>query len=185
MRWAPWCASLYAMSDWLRHAREMQVRDELQRHKHPPPDKKRTQEILASEQDWMERVAKRVLEVAEQWVYIMIERTPEGLTLSGRGTVDIKFLKHKEFAIKYHDISKPSTVMITHPLKIYHHRLAKVRELNSHNIEEIVKFAALGMESYVEIATFERIERNLQELISAVNQNEHIEGLHHRKKKEP
>lgn len=164
------------MSDWLSKARELQVRDELRRHKHPEPDKKQTDEILASEADWMERVATRVLEIADQWVYIQIDRTAKGLKLTGRGTVEIEFLGHKNFSIKYRDVSKPSHVMITRPLRIYHHRLARVRELNSHNIEEVLKFAALGMDQYIQIARFQRIEQNLETLIQAVNKTEHVEG---------
>lgn len=172
------------MTDWFNRARELQVRDELQRHKHPEPDKARTQKILDSEADWMERVAKRVLEIAEHWVYIQIKRTATGLELKCRGTVQIQLLGHQNFSIKYCDISKPSHVMITSPIKIYHHRIARVRLLNAHNIEEILKFAALGMEAYVEMSTFQRIERNLEELIDALNQNEHVEGLITRKKKD-
>jgi hypothetical protein len=170
------------MVEWLNRARELQVRDELRRHKHPEPDKKRTEEILASEADWMERVAKRVLEIAEQYVYIQIKRLPKGVKLEGRGTVEIEFLGHKNFTIRFRDISKPSHVMINRPLRIYHHRLAKVRELNSHNVEEVVKFAALGTEHYIQIASFQRIERNLDALISAVNDDEHVEGPAARKK---
>lgn len=172
------------MTDWLNRARDLQVRDELQRHKHPEPDKARTKRILASEADWMERVAKRVLEIADHWVYIQIKRTTTGLELKCRGTIQIQFLGHQNFSIKYCDISKPSQVMINRPIKIYHHRIARVRELNDHNIEEILKFVALGMETYVEMSPFQRIERNLQELIEALNQNEHVEGLITRKKKD-
>ena len=124
----------------------------------------------------MERVSKRVQEIADELVYIGITRKPNGVELMGLGRVDIQFLGHKNFAIKYFNVVKASTVTINRPLRIYHHRLVRVRELNSHNIEEILKFAALGVEKYIEISTLARIERNLKTLIEAVNQDEHVEG---------
>lgn len=61
-------------------------------------------------------------------------------------------------------------------MTIYHQRLARVRELNEHNIEEILKFVALGMKDYLDIASFQRLEHNLETFIDSVNQAEHFEG---------
>src|SRR5262245_48259834 len=127
--------------DWIGFARELQVRDELARRKRIEdqlPDRKREQEILAAEENWMERVAERVKGIASQWVYIRMKHTPKGLELSSKGTAEIQFLGHENFAIKYLHIVKPSSVTISKPITIYHHRMVRVRELNSHNIEEVM-----------------------------------------------
>lgn len=164
------------MEDWIKLAQELQLKEELKRQRAAKSAKTRSREILAAEEDWMERVAKRVIEVGERGIHIHLKPTPNGLELSCRGTVDIQFLGHRNFAIKYHHIIKPSHIMTHRPIRIYHHRLARVRELNTHNIEEVLKFAALGMEQYSDTASHKRLENNLNELIGAVNQDEHVEG---------
>lgn len=163
------------MNNWLKIAREAQVDKEIKKLGKTQTEKRREQEMLAAEKNWMERVTQRVQEIAEEMVFVGMTRKPNGMELLGLGKVDIQFLGHQNFAVKFFNVQKAGNVTTTRPIRIYHHRVARVRELNSHNIEELLKFAALGVDKYIEISTLARIERNLKTLIEAVNQDEHVE----------
>jgi len=165
------------MKDWLKVARELQVSDAMQSVSPTDSRKKQDQESLDLEKDWMERVSERVADLARELIYIGVIRTSKGLELKSRGKVDIQFREHENFMIKYYDIQKPSSVVINGPFKIYHDRVVRVRQLNSHNIEEILKFVALGAEMYIENSQVARIERNLKTLMESVNQHEHVPEL--------
>jgi hypothetical protein len=164
------------MDDWVKIAKELQLKDELRAYKSKTRAKGGVEKSLASEEDWMERVAARVMQIAAEGIRIRIEPKPKGMQLICRGTVDIELLENENFAIKYHHVVKPSNILISRPVRIYHHRLVRVRMLNAHNIEEILKYVALGMEEYTEVAARQRLEHNLEGLIKSVNLDDHVEG---------
>ena len=160
------------MSDWLKIAREVQLQDELDKHKHKAEEKNREKEIRESEENWMERMNQRIQQIADQMVHIGLIKRPNGLELTGKEVVGIQMLGHQNFAIKYYNIMPATTITMNRPIKISHHRLVRVREMNNHNIEEILKFVALGMEKYIQISSHQRVERNLHTLLESVNLDE-------------
>ncbi|PWT92307.1 MAG: hypothetical protein C5B54_03745 [Acidobacteria bacterium] len=164
------------MADWLKRARDLQLEDELKKSKQKE-EKERQQRLKASEGNWMERVNERISKIGEEYVFIGIAQAPKGVQLTGRGTVEIQFQGHENFTIKYFNILKPTMVVLTRPIRTHHHRLARVREMNDHNIEEILKFVALGMDEYTKISSIQRIERNLETLIESMNVDERADNI--------
>jgi hypothetical protein len=77
------------------------------------------------------------------------------------------------FSITYKNILPPTTLLLRNAIFVHHHRVVKVRELNAHNIEEIMKFVALGMKEYLKISDQSRIEHNLEGLIETLKKDEH------------
>lgn len=160
------------MDDWLKIAREVQLQDELNKLKRKEEEKNREKEIRASEESWMERVNQRIQQLADQMIHIGMIRRPNGLELTGKEIVGIQLQGPKNFAVKYYNVMPATTITVNRPIRIQHHRLVRIREMTNHNIEEILKFVALGMDKYVDISKLKRIERNLETLIESVNLDE-------------
>lgn len=163
------------MDEWVKQAKERRARAENSRKKMETDHGIRTAEIVKAESSWIDRVNARIQQLAQQEMRIRVDRKLNGLVLTGKGNVEILFLGHMNYSIRYLNVFPPTNLMTTRVIIVYHHRLVRVREMNSRNIEEILKYVALGMDTYTELAEHDRIERNLEELLEVQNQYEHVQ----------
>jgi hypothetical protein len=158
--------------DWLKGVKETAKKAEAR--------KTQTQQQTPSGQDqaedkaWLDRLMRKVQEASQEGFFIHVKRTPKQFELFLKGRVSIESIAPQGFAITYRNVLKPSNLIFNRPIIVYHHRLVKLRELNDHNIEEILKFVILGMERYCEAAKFSRIERNLKHVIEINNVDERV-----------
>jgi hypothetical protein len=159
--------------DWLKTARDLEAKADHKKYRQEQDRAKREQEILQAESDWLSRVMKMVQQVSNEGFIINSRQRGNQIELSRKGKVIIEFKEHELFQILYHDVQKPTLVMVSHPINVRHHRLVRLRELNDHNIEEAVKFAALGMSDYCKVAKYSRIERNLNAVLGISKVDEH------------
>lgn len=167
---------LRIMDDWIKHARDIQEQEEAKKRKEQQEAKSRISEILESEKDWMERVQNRIQKIRGHGLLIKADRNPAGLSLSCKGAAEIQYLSPMNFSVRFHNVYPSSRLVLSHPITVHHHRVVRVREMNEHNIEEILKFVSLGMDNYMEIATYDRLERNLENILESINEEEHIKG---------
>jgi hypothetical protein len=161
------------MDDWLKIAKQRQLDEYLDSFKREEEKVLRTEEIREAEKNWMERVQKRVDEINAEGFFIHTSIKEGVLKLANKGEAEIKLLEPACFGITYKNILPPTTLILSGPILVHHHRIVKVRELNAHNIEEVMKFVVLGMKKYSQIAGISRIEHNLQEMISILKKDEH------------
>jgi hypothetical protein len=159
--------------DWLKTAKELQAKQDVKKYRDEQERSKRESEIRQAESDWKPRVIKMVQRVSNEGITINTRQRGNQIELSRKGKVIVEFKDHQSFEVLYHDVSNPTVVMVSHLINVRHHRLVRLRELDANNIEEIVKFAALGMADYCKIAKYSRIERNLNSVISISKVDEH------------
>ena len=152
------------MDEWVKQVKNLKAFQNFSREKEEADRAIRTAEILESEASWMDRMSARVQELNQQDFAIRVDRRVKGIVLTGKGNVEILFLGRMNFSIRYLNVFPPTNLMVNHLITIYHHRLVRVREMSAHNIEETLKYVALGMETYTEIARYDRVERNLEEI---------------------
>jgi hypothetical protein len=164
---------LPGMDDWLKIAKQRQLDEYLDSFKREDEIVLRTEEMREAEKNWIERVQKRVDEINAEGFFIRTSIKEGVLKLTNKGEAEIQLLEPACFAITYKNILPATTHILSAPVLVHHHRIVKVRKLNSHNIEEVMKFVVLGMKKYSQIAQISRIEHNLQEMISIVKKDEH------------
>src|SRR5262249_40143612 len=121
------------MDEWLKIAKARQIEDD----KAAEIRRQRMDQILEAEKNWMERVQKRVDEIKAQGFLILVSKKDKTLRIHNKGEVEIEWIGHSCFGITYKNILPPTTLILRRPILVHHHRLVKVRELNSHNIEEV------------------------------------------------
>jgi hypothetical protein len=153
------------MNDWIKIAKEKQLDDYLNQFKKVEETRQRAEELREAENNWMDRVEKRAEEINAEGFFIHVHKKNSTLRLVNKGEVEIELVKRNCFSITYKNILPPTTLILRSPILVHHHRLVNVRELNAHNIEEVLKFVVLGMKKYTEIAKRTRIEQNLQEMM--------------------
>jgi hypothetical protein len=161
------------MANWIKIAKERQLSDYLDTLKRAEDERQRTEEIREAEKNWMDRVQKRVDEVNAEGFFIHVIKKDDSLRLVNKGEAEIELLSRSGFSITYKNILAPTTLLIRNPIFVHHHRVVKIRELNDHNIEEVLKFVALGMKEYLKISPQSRIEHNLEGLIETLKKDEH------------
>lgn len=153
------------MTDWLKIAKEKQLDDYLNSFRKVEENRHRREEVLEAEKNWVERVEKRVEEINGEGFFIHVHKKDNILRLVCKGEVEIEWIERFHFSITYKNILPPTTLLLRTPMLVHHHRVVKVRELNAHNIEEVMKFVVLGFKRYTQIATRARIEHNLQQMM--------------------
>jgi hypothetical protein len=153
------------MNDWLKVAKEKQLDDYLDTFKKVEEKRQRTEELREAEKNWMDRVERRAEEINAEGFFIHVHKKNSTLRLVNKGEVEIELTERDCFSITYKNILPPTTLLLRSPMLVHHHRVVKVRELNAHNIEEVMKFVVLGMKKYTQIASRTRIEHNLQEML--------------------
>jgi hypothetical protein len=161
------------MANWIKIAKERQLNDYLDSVKRADEDRQRTEEMKETEKNWMDLVQKRVDEVNAEGFFIHAIKKDDSLRLVSKGEAEIELLPRFGFSITYKNILPPTTLLLRNAIFVHHHRVVKVRELNAHNIEEIMKFVALGMKEYLKISDQSRIEHNLEGLIETLKKDEH------------
>ena len=161
------------VNNWIKIAREQQLRDYLASVKRTEDDRQRTEESREAEKNWVERVQARVAEIHAEGFFIHTIKKDDIIRLVNRGEAEIELERPASFAITYKNILPATTLLLRHPILVHHHRVVKVRELNAHNIEEVLKFVALGMKKYLRISSQSRIEHNLQGVIQTMKKDEH------------
>lgn len=162
------------MDEWVKQVKNLKAIQQFSREKEEAERTNREAEILKSEASWMDRMSARIQELNEQDMVIRMDRKVKGFVLTGKGNVEILSIGRMNFSILYLNIYPPTNLMVSHVITVYHHRLVRVREMSSHNIEEVLKYVALGMETYTEIARYDRVERNLEEILEVKNQYERV-----------
>ena len=161
------------MDNWIKIAKEQSLRDYLASIKRDEEDRQRTEETREAEKNWMDRVEARVAEIHDEGFFIHAIKKNEKLRLVNRGEAEIEFVQPASFDITYKNIMPATTLLMRHPILVHHHRVVKVRELDAHNIEEVLKFVALGMNKYLRISSQSRIEHNLKGVIQTLKKDEH------------
>jgi len=160
--------------DWIKIAKDIQDKELAQQKLAEEEEISRKEEIQAAEKSWVERVLKRIQDVSKEGFPVRVHQKPGSMELAQKGTVKIEYLGHRCFAITYHNVRKPTNLILSKPITVNHHRYVKVRELNEHNIEEVIKFAVLGMQKYCDLSPHSRIEKNLADVIESKNFDEHV-----------
>jgi hypothetical protein len=160
--------------DWIKIAKDIQDKEVAQQREAEEEEIIRKDEILAAEKNWVERVLRRVQDVSKEGFPVRVHQKPGSMELAQKGTVKVEFLGHRCFGITYHNVRKPTNIILSKPITVNHHRHVKVREMNEHNIEEVIKFAVLGMQKYCDLSPHSRIEKNLADVIESRNFDEHV-----------
>lgn len=160
--------------DWIKIAKDIQDKEQAQQRLTEEEELIRKDEILEAERTWIDRVLKRVQDISREGFPVRVHQRTNSLELSQKGFVKIEFAGHRCFEITFHHVRKPTVVVLSKPISVNHHRLAKVRELNDHNIEEVIKFVVLGMQKYCDLSVHSRIEKNLDDIIESRNLDEHV-----------
>ena len=164
---------LLFVGDWIKLAKQRQLEDYLTSTKRSESDRNRLLEVREAEKNWMDRVQLRVDQIRAEGFYIHVFKKDNTLRIVNRGETEIEFVEPSCFAITYKNIMQPTTLLLRNPIFVHHHRVVKVRELNAHNIEEVLKFVALGMKEYLKISPQSRIEHNLQGITQVLKKDEH------------
>jgi galactose-1-phosphate uridylyltransferase len=160
--------------EWVKTAKNLEFKEDFKKYREKETESKREEEILEAESNWLSRVMRMVQQVCDQGLFVSARQRGNQIELSRKGKVIVEFKEHQVFEVLFHDIQKPTRVSLRHPVNVRHHRLIRLRELDSNNIEEIVKFAALGINEYAKIAKYSRIERNLGAVLSMNKVDERI-----------
>jgi hypothetical protein len=163
----------HTVGDWIKLAKQRQLDDYLSSTKRTTVDVRRSEQLREAEKDWIDRVQKRVDEIREEGFFIHMMKKDTVVRIVNRGEAEIELIRPSCFEITYKNILQPTTLLLRNPILVHHHRVVQVRELNSHNIEEVLKFVALGMKEYLKISTQSRLEHNLQGMIQTVKKDEH------------
>lgn len=161
------------MKDWLKIAKERQLDEYLESFKRAEQKLLQAEENREAERNWQERVQKRVSEIAAEGFFIHTSIKEGRFRLMNKAEAELELIEQSCFSITYKNILPPTTLILRIPVLVHHHRIVKVRELNDHNIEEVMKFVVLGMKKYTQIADISRIEHNLQNVISTLKKDEH------------
>lgn len=159
--------------DWMKIAKEIQDKEEAQQRLTEEEELIRKDEILEAEKTWVDRVLRRIQDVSKEGFPVRVHQRTNSMDLSQKGAVKVEFKGHRRFEITFYHVRKPTTLVLREPINVSHHRLATVRELNDHNIEEVIKFVVLGMQKYCDLSIHSRIEKNLDEIIESKNLDEH------------
>ena len=163
------------MQDWIKIAKQRQLDDYLASTKRVVENQKEIEELREAEKNWMERVRARVDQINAEgfFIHVIKKEKEDILRLVSRGDVVVELLEPSCFALTYKNIMPPTTLRVRNPIFVHHHRVVEVRYLNAHNIEEVLKFVALGMKEYLKISPQSRIEHNLEGIITTLKKDEH------------
>jgi hypothetical protein len=160
--------------DWLKHAKDLQQKEELRKNQHDDQARRTNAIAQAAEVNWIERVGNRIKEITQSGFGIHVRQKTNFLELALKGKVILQYKGPQQFEVIYHDVVGASMLILREPVTVHHHRMVQVRELDSFNVEEILKFVVLGMQEYCKLAKYSRIERNLQHVKAVHRIDEHI-----------
>ena len=164
---------LHYVGDWIKLAKQRQLEEYLSSTRQTKADMDRLEQVREAEKNWIDRVQKRVEQIRAEGFYIYVFKKDNSVRIVNKGQAEIEFVQPSCFAITYRNIMQPTTLLVRHPILVHHHRVVQVRELDSHNIEEVLKFVALGMKEYLKISSQSRIEHNLHGMIHTLKKDEH------------
>ena len=160
--------------DWLKIIKDLTQREEAKKAPIAKEQETRAAQQQEADQSWPDRIMKKIQEASRQGFFIHVKRRPNHLELYVKGKVEIEYRGPQSYSVTYRNVLKPSKLILNRPIMVYHHRLVRLRELDDHNMEEILKFVILGMDKYCEAAKFTRIERNLLHVMEIGNVDERV-----------
>ena len=160
--------------DWIKVAKDLELKQNIKKYREEQQMSKIQEQTREEQVNWLSRVMNVVQKVGEQGLFVNVRQRANQIELSRRGTVIVEQKERGMFDVLYHDVGKATKVSLNRPVTVRHHRLVHLGQLDDNNIEEIVKFAALGIADYSKIARYSRVELNLHSLLGINKVDEHV-----------